>query len=120
VSTGEASVDDDAASKAQMEKTEISLTLSNKFEVPEHEQSDAHSQLIRSDPVLFRSSWVGQRSLGVETVIPHWINLLAELNLKTNFHNLASRKKVASRSMTFENCISVIQCVPEICHALTS
>ena len=52
MSTGEASSDDDAASKAQMEKTEISLTLSNKFEVPEHEQSDVHSQLIRLVPHL--------------------------------------------------------------------
>ncbi|KAI0214246.1 Ras GTPase-activating-like protein IQGAP1 [Lamellibrachia satsuma] len=49
---GEASSDDDAASKAQMEKTEISLTLSNKFEVPEHEQSDVHSQLIRTKRML--------------------------------------------------------------------
>ena len=69
VSTGEASVDDDAASKAQMEKTEISLTLSNKFEVPEHEQSDAHSQLIRSDPVFGASRY---KNPGERSVLSAW------------------------------------------------
>ena len=47
LSLGEASSEDDAANKAQMEKTEISLTLSNKFEVLDDEQSDIHSLLVR-------------------------------------------------------------------------
>lgn len=38
---------DDAQNKSQLIKTEISLTLSNKFEVPENDDTDMKSLLIR-------------------------------------------------------------------------
>ena len=49
--TGEDYINDDSANKTQMAKSEISLTLSNKFEVPENEDSDMKSLLIRYNTI---------------------------------------------------------------------
>ena len=44
---GDASLDENGGSRMQMAKTEISLTLSNKFELPDDERSDLKNMLIR-------------------------------------------------------------------------
>ena len=45
---GDTGIDPDATvNKHQLVKTEISLTLTNKFEVPEENQTDVKSLLIR-------------------------------------------------------------------------
>lgn len=48
VLTGDAGIDDGTGSKTQLAKTEISLTLSNKFEVPENDHTDTTSTMLRS------------------------------------------------------------------------
>ena len=46
--SGDAGIDDNGTqSKAQLAKTEISLTLSNKYEVPSDDKADVQSLLIR-------------------------------------------------------------------------
>lgn len=46
-STGDAGIDDSVVSKIMLAKTEISLTLSNKFEVPEDDQTDVTNLLLK-------------------------------------------------------------------------
>ena len=48
ITLGDGSPEDSHTHRANLGKTEISLTLSNKFEVPEENQSDLKSLLIRT------------------------------------------------------------------------
>ena len=45
--TGDVGIDESTTNKANLGKTEISLTLTNKFALPEDDQSDVKSLLIR-------------------------------------------------------------------------
>ena len=45
--SGDAGLDETGTSKIQLAKTEISLTLSNKFEVPENDHTDVTNLLLK-------------------------------------------------------------------------
>lgn len=49
---GDAGLDENGTNRSQVAKTEISLTLSNKFEVPEDDKSDLKNILIRTKRML--------------------------------------------------------------------
>ena len=44
---GDGNVEDNAAVKTQLAKTEMSLTLSNKFEIPDTDESDKTNLMLR-------------------------------------------------------------------------
>ncbi len=45
--SGDSGIEENGGNKSQLAKTEISLTLSNKFEVPEDDQSNVIALMLR-------------------------------------------------------------------------